>query len=54
MEKSDNDMKKKHHRLPIGTIILEGGVMLQTYKNPIRVSARIGAEAENSGRLCMG
>ena len=35
-------------------IVLEGGVMLRTYKNPIRVDARIGTEAENSGRLCMG
>ena len=28
--------------------------LLRTYENPIRVDARIGTEAENSGRLCMG
>ena len=28
--------------------------LLRTYKNPIRVSARVSAEAENSRSLCMG
>ena len=54
MEESDDNVEKKHYKLTIGMIILEGGVMLQTYENPIRVGARISAEAENSVRLCMG